>query len=762
MKYNKLVLPILIAGLVLSTTPIIANEANTPKVEVDDYDYSYLSLNIREKGYVAGISSITCNDRELEEVGYKIGLNSDKYYLDKDNDKIYFDSFMGIPFKSGDIITIKNPQYEDIVLQAAVEAGKISFTQLNVESGKPSEGVDTPINNEKTLYVRLVGSFEVAIVNQKGYDAISSASTNITQNKNSDVEVQVALVDDEKEVQESDWKPINQSNVKINGQKATVNLDPESGMRGAYSPYDSSITLAGTPLKAGNYPVSVTIVDNEGHEATSNELIFTVHNGTEYLDDQLKLENCTQTADGKYMYDMNPWAIANFTEDDSNIVVVPEEIKAWYGSHTSGTYGKLGYSVKEGTEPKQILVIPSGCNLTLVNMDVLSSVKIIVEDGGELILRDSTVQGIVEVNEGGAFAMNYNYGKFLTGASINGQLILNDGATLKSSKIYSNTNFVPNGNEARHNIKPVVTVNGTVEVDGTVYIKGDEAPSGIDPSTGKSYSGQQGLSVNGELVIPQGSSIAVYGGGKLGTTSIGGNAISLNNGKISGEGQLVAIGGKGTFDNGGNAVAGYGSINVGNLYLEGGNTCFPKKEANVGKALNDMIEVSAANKCILVDGKVIKNSYQDEISETYWNYISDTPDMDKYLKITGTPAVKVSTENTASIEQEYTIAATNGTIDLSKLKIQYNYSKDGDKKQDFYCDYAGMSFNRAPWYADLTSTVKGKFVSTGVEISFDKMALVQEGESVNMKVRFNQADWSDYKGFKENKITIIYDGESLK
>ena len=76
------------------------------------------------------------------------------------------------------------------------------------------------------------------------------------------------------------------------------------------------------------------------------------------------------------MYDMDPWVIPDFNDTD-DIVTVPAEIKAWYGSHTSGTYGELGYAVFRGRSynPRH-LIIPAGCDLTMVNMKVLSSVKI--------------------------------------------------------------------------------------------------------------------------------------------------------------------------------------------------------------------------------------------------------------------------------------------------------------------------------------------------------------------------------------------------
>ena len=63
--------------------------------------------------------------------------------------------------------------------------------------------------------------------------------------------------------------------------------------------------------------------------------------------------------------------------------------------------GYLGYDIPwkqvvAGNIP-QTLYIPSGCNLTLTNMEVLSSVHIIVENGGKLTLSDSVVQGIIDV-----------------------------------------------------------------------------------------------------------------------------------------------------------------------------------------------------------------------------------------------------------------------------------------------------------------------------------------------------------------------------
>ena len=154
------------------------------------------------------------------------------------------------------------------------------------------------------LHVRLVGYFESALVNQKGYDAISGASTGVTENKNSNAIVEAALVEKDGEPTEEDWKPLSETGIVIDTQNTKVNLDGSCGMAGVYSVYDSSITLAGTPSVKGTYPISVTVTDDQGRTATSNELIFKIYDGQEYLEDQLTLENCTQTSDGKYMYDI--------------------------------------------------------------------------------------------------------------------------------------------------------------------------------------------------------------------------------------------------------------------------------------------------------------------------------------------------------------------------------------------------------------------------------------------------------------------------
>ena len=593
------------------------------QVEISGTDYKIIKPadenNVSD--YISKIKEISVDGTVWDKTDYAIALYGRKAYCpDSNNNRIVFDSTV---LHTGNVITIKSDGYKELYLKVNAEGN--DFTVVTADSGETN--INGASNGVNTLHVRLKGYFESAVTGQQKYDAVSGASTSVSSNKNSNVVVEAADLPDGQEPVEADWKELKETGVKIDTKNTKVNIDSESGMAGMYSTYDSSLSLSGTPAKIGTYPVNVTVTDESGRTVTSNELTFKVYSTKEKLADHLKLENATKTADGKYMYDMDPWVIPDFNDTD-DIVTVPAEIKAWYGSHTSGTYGELGYAVSEGEATTQTLIIPAGCDLTMVNMKVLSSVKIKVENGGTLNLRDSSIYGQIEVEDGGTISVNHDdySGKFLTGTSINGQLILNDGATIKNSMIYSNTNFLPNGTQARHNTSPVVVISGNVKVEGKVYIKGDEAATGTDPATGKSYSGQPALKVSsGTLTIGEGSQLAAYGGGNIATTSVGGAAVILDNGTISGAGTLIAVAGRGHGDNGGNAVEGTGNVKIAKAYLEGGSTSVMNKNAEPGKAYTESVTISHSTKGTAVNGKKI-TSNSESAPDTYWSSITETPD----------------------------------------------------------------------------------------------------------------------------------------
>ena len=603
------------------------------EISIDDISVKKDSFNglwqfrFKDSNYLNSVKQVSVNDTAWEAFSFPPSTGG-KYRIKDNALEFAQNSFSptAAALKSGDVITITANGYKTLTFKVSIKDDKLTVSSES-----------TP-GDDMQLHVRLVGSFESALVNQKGYDAISGASTNVTQNKNSNASVEVALVKKGQDPQSSDWKLLSESDIRVISKGSSVNIanrtDPakgnDSGMAGVYSVHDGSITLAGTPAKPGIYDISVTITDELGRTATSNTLPFRIYSGEETLQDQLTLANCTKTADGKYMYDMEPWAIKNFTlASGDQTVVVPADVKAWYGSHTSGTYGKLGYAVPEGTLQPQTLILPKGCDLTLVNMDMLSSVKIVVQDGAKLTLRDSVIQGAVEVESGGTFSMNYNDyggGEFLNGASINGKLDLKDGSTLENAKIYSNTNNIANGSEARRNTDPVVVINGNVKLKGKVFLRGDEAPTGTDPATGKSYTGQAGLQVNGTLTLEKDAVLAVFGGGKDATTSNGGTAIRLNGGTITGEGKLIAVGGDGHFGEGGDAVSGNGTISVADAYLEGGASV--SKSGTAGKALGDQVKLSGNTNRKLIDGET--GSAIDYDHDTYWRDILTLPDLSLY------------------------------------------------------------------------------------------------------------------------------------
>ena len=536
--------------------------------------------------------------------------------------------------KSGDIITITAEGYNDLMFKLVID-----------KKGNAKVSSDTTPGDIYQLHVKIEGSFEAAIVGQKKYDGVSSATTGgASGNKNSSVTVHGALVKQGTKPTDKDWEKLDYwSEIKLKGSSVSIVPDTEkgtpesadSGMEGVYMKTSSDLTLDGTPRDEGSYLISISITDDQGRTATSNSLPFRIYTGEETLADQIQIKNLKQYDNGLYAWDiMEPWAIKNFgsnVDGEENSVCVPKDLEVWYGSHKSGTYGVLGNDiawddVKAGNIP-QTLYIPEGCNLTLMNMKVLSSVRIVVENGGKLTLQDSVVQGIIDVKSGGTFSMNYDSykGKFLTGASICGQLRLEDGAVLENAAIYSHTNYLANGNlKDRSNDEAVVLTTGNVTVKGQVFISGDDA--------GGTEKGQTALKVKGgTLTLGDGAVLAAYGGdGKTLLYPNGGSAIELDNGTISGNGKVIALGGSVLFGSGSSAVSGTGTITTAEAYIQGA-TAYNRagKNAQPGKSHDASVAINSGKKYVangtLVDGT------NDPLADLYWkSSIDATPDLRKY------------------------------------------------------------------------------------------------------------------------------------
>lgn len=603
----------------------------------------YFTFDI--KGYAEKITAFKVNNAEWSKNTLAPSCGG-QYYPNTNENRIEvaamnFSSAPGAEvLKSGDSIIISATGYSDLALKFIIDT-----------NGKASLVADDGKGDPYELHVKIDGSFEAAIVGQKDYDGVSGASSGGTSsNKNSAVTVYGALVEKGSEVQDSAWETLNhQSNISLNGNKCKVNIVPDtesgtpannvSGMEGVYLTLSSDLTLDGTPKDAGKYLISISVEDYQGRTAVSNALPFVIYTGEETLADQIKTENLKKYSNGLYAWDiMEPWAIKNFGSNvsgETESVRIPKDLEVWFGSHQSGTYGYLGYDitwdqVKAGNIP-QTLYIPDGCSLTLTNMEILSSVRIVVESGGKLTLSDSVVQGIIDVQGGGTFSMNYDAFNrvFTTGASVCGQVRLADGAILENAAIYSHTNYLANGDKTdRSNDDPVVQTTGNVTVKGQVYIKGDEAGS-----TGK---GQTALGVkNGTITLADDAVLATYGGGgNVQPYAEGGNALKLENGTVTGKGQLIAIGGDVLWGNGGTAVAGSGAISTKSALLQGA-TSRETMNAEPGKAADTSVWVTSPNRYVK-DGTCIDGAANDPLADLYWTAggVEATPKAETLTKYT--------------------------------------------------------------------------------------------------------------------------------
>lgn len=721
-----------VAATFRETAPVEPGSIDLSQVsmETDFFGNEWHLVFANADGYVAAVTDVKVNGTSWEKSSFKPSAGG-KYFIDTENNQIVFSAkdFSGSSdspvLKSGDSVAITANGYEDLSFKFVVDQnGTISL--------QPDDGQGDPYE----LHVKIDGSFEAAIVGQKDYDGISSASVGgASGNKNSAVKVYGAITEKGTEPSESDWEELDHSSqISLNGSKCKVSIVPDteagtpensdSGMEGVYMTLSSDLTLNGTPKDAGTYKISVSITDMQGRTAVSNTLPFRIYTGEETLADRLKVENFRQYESGLYAWDiMEPWAIKNFgsnVDGEENSVRVPAALEAWFGSHESGTYGYLGYDlawkeVKKGNIP-QTLYIPAGCSLTLTNMEILSSVRIVVENGGKLTLSDSVVQGMIEVQSGGTFSMNYDSfnQKFTTGSSICGQLRMEDGSILENAAIYSHINYLANGDLTdRSSAEPVVTTTGNVTVKGQVFIKGDEAGR---------EEGQTALRVkDGTLNPADGAVLVTYGGGgNVQLYAQGGTAIELDNGTITGNGKVVAIGGDVLWGDGGNAVTGNGTISTNEVFLQGA-TARTSNKATPGKALEDGIKVTGSGRHI-ADGTLIGNEVtNDPLADLYWTTgVDAVPPLEKFVTTPSTSLFEVTADVDSVIydgnNQIPTVTVKDGDKELvagTDYVITYVFGDDATARP-----FEGAEFVEAGKYV-LTITGIGNYTGMSKEIIFN-------------------------------------------
>lgn len=108
-------------------------------------------------------------------------------------------------------------------------------------------------------------------------------------------------------------------------------------------------------------------------------------------------------------------------------------------------------------------------------------------------------------------------------------------------------------------------------------------------------------------------------------------------------------------------------------------------------------------------------------------------------------------------------SAGKDAVDLSKLKIRFNYTRTGNAPQVLTCDNAGLQLNVAPYYTSLTSSVMSTFGDGYVDITFDTTQKIATGAgSLALGCRMYQSDWSNYTNFKDGGVQVFYDGKLVK
>lgn len=302
----------------------------------------------------------------------------------------------------------------------------------------------------------------------------------------------------------------------------------------------ATVTLSGTAGTAGTYQVGAVATLGDYAFAT-NTAELRIYSGQETLASQL-----AGLAENTSDWDMEPYEI-----DRSDNAVIPTWLHHIYGSHEGGLYGQIGNATDAFAS--DTITIPAGADVTLENIKVNSSVKIVVEKGAKLTLTDSVAFGPIEVN-GGTLTLNRS-------SATTSTITLNDGSTLADSEVVSHAQFLTDGRKPTPAAPgSVVIVNGDVAFMGENSIKPDQS--------------QVGLEVNGNARVPLGSSLAVAGGNGGTAPGEAASAVKLYGGTVSGEGSLTATGG--SYELGGNgvpakAVTGEGTLSTGKLVLVGGD-----------------------------------------------------------------------------------------------------------------------------------------------------------------------------------------------
>lgn len=478
-------------------------------------------------------------------------------------------------------------------LNASVSDGKVSLTGTAPAAGSYSVAVSASAAKEdgstdsasetlsfvvqEQIQVKLSGDLQCFVVN--GTSAQSSeyeVMATSTGGGGSSSTSQSNCLKPEVKEGNGEWEDWNTFATRNSDAEISFSISPEgSGMEVSPVAYDT-VYVTGTPQTPGAYHITATVTSGARSQQSSPVEMRI------YADDQTLQQRMDALSEGTSSWDMEPYKIS-----ETGNAVVPVGLHDIYGSHESGVYGIIGKG-ENGNFGTETLTIPAGADVTLHNMKIYSSVKIVVEKGGKLTLDDSVAYGAVEVNGGTLSARN--------SSSFVNQITLNDGSALENAEIRSHANYLTDGNYKVEAPTAPVQTNGTVTVKGTCSIEGEGIVSSKDAQTGLIVNG-------GKLVIDQGATLKATGGSVDLDNGNGGAGIVLNGGSIIGDGQLEAQGGSVGMGggNGGAGIAGEGMVAVSVLKAMGGNTVGENDAAmgapgNAGNGIDPKVLVSKATR----------------------------------------------------------------------------------------------------------------------------------------------------------------------
>lgn len=486
---------------------------------------------------------------------------------------------------------------------------KISLTGAPIKIGDYTLKIKATANNEvaeKELKINVLNTMRAFLkgnapiygfIGNKSYssnggvDVVSAATGSSGGVINSADTGKISVLVKEGTESDAKYLPYYEFKQKYPNANIELSISPDgSGLRAELNPIsyinkESVVNIEGEAKgPEALYKLTAKVTDGS-RVSTTNSVDIHVYDLTKSLQARL---DALDSKTSKWM--MMPYKI--FTVGTTTI---PTNLKEIAGSNEEGLYGELGNTDTYATET---ITIPKGADVTLKNLKIKSSTKIIVEKGGKLTLDGCVTYGPIEVN-GGSLTVKDN-------SSTTNTITLNDGSTLENSSIKSLSTFLTDGSTlAPKEPKSVVIVNGNITVKGTNKIKGDKGFT-------TSVEAQNGLRVNnGVVTLDKNASLEVIGGGDNVKTNnpfstVGADAIVLENAKIIGEGTLIATGGRGYVDTinqkdgkGGNAVSGTGVIDVSVAKLTGGegrkDDILNTKKAIGGNAATPNIKVRAKN-----------------------------------------------------------------------------------------------------------------------------------------------------------------------